>query len=563
MRTLIYFKTAIFLLLITIVSFPSTKPPVRAENGMVVSASKLASEVGANILQKGGNAVDAAVATGFALAVTHPSAGNIGGGGFMVIHLADGENITLDFREKAPLAATKTMYLDENGNYVPELSRESVSASGVPGSVAGLITAWEKYGNLSFEEVIQPAIELADKGFELPYHLARSFGYNLDEFKKYPASKEVFSKGGKKYNEGDLFVQKDLANTLKLIRDEGKAGFYQGETAELIVETSEKYDGYITLEDLKKYEPVWRKPVTGKYKDHEIVSMGPPSSGGIAIIQTLNAMEEFDFSQEEWGSSDYIHTLSEIWKQVYADRSKHLGDKDFYPVPIDWLTSKEYAGKIASNVGDKAVPADEVHPGKAPKKESTETTHYSVFDDEGNAVSTTVTLNSSYGNKIVVAGAGFLLNNEMDDFSAKPGVPNQFGLLGSEANAIQPEKRMLSSMSPTIVLKEDKPYLIVGSPGGSRIITSVIQVILNVIDFNMDIQQAIDVPRFHHQWKPDKIFYEEFGMSKDIRSNLIAKGQNIGREITIGRVQGILIDSDKNVIFGGSDSRGNGSAEGF
>lgn len=564
MRNLICFKAALILLVFEITTvFSAAKPPERAEQGMVVSASELASKVGVDILKSGGNAVDAAVATGFALAVTHPSAGNLGGGGFMVIHLSDGNDITLDFREKAPMAATEKMFLDENGNYVPEESRGSVSASGVPGSVAGLITAWKEYGSLKFDQIIQPAIELAAEGFSLPYHLASSFRYHLKGFSKYPSTEKVFTKNGQVYSEGALFVQKDLAETLRLIKENGRQGFYEGEVAKLIVETSEKYSGYITLEDLQKYQPVWRDAVEGEYKGHKIVSMGPLSSGGIAVLQTLNAMENFEFDKEAWGSSEYIHKLVEIWKQVYADRSKYLGDKDFYPVPIEWLTSKKYGKKIAERIDAKATPSDKVYPGKAPAKESSETTHYSVIDNEGNAVSTTVTLNSSYGNKIVVEGAGFLLNNEMDDFSAKPGVPNQFGLLGSEANSIQPEKRMLSSMSPTIVLKRDEPFLIVGSPGGSRIITSVIQVILNVIDFKMDIQQAINIPRVHHQWKPDKIYYEEFGLAADVRENLKSKGHIIGHTRGIGRVQGILYDSKKDMIFGGSDSRAHGSAEGY
>ena len=424
---------------------------------MVVSTSSYASKVGVEILKKGGNAIDAAVAVGFALAVTYPSAGNIGGGGFMVIHLADGKNITLDYREKAPLSAHKDMYLNEVGDFVPELSQQGTTSAGVPGSVAGLIYALENYGTLSLAEVIQPAIDLAKNGWRLERRDSIYFSNNFPLFEKYPSSKKIFTKNGDLYRVGDLFVQPDLAWTLEQIKEKGRDGFYKGKVAELLVKQVSSLGGYITLEDLEKYQPVERAPVIGTYRGYEIISMPPPSSGGIALVELLNILENYDLSNEDWGSSKYIHHIVEAMKYVYADRTYHLGDADFYPVPEDHLTSKEYAKTIFERIEaakNRAVPSSEIKSlDVAQIYESTETTHYSVYDSFGNAVSTTTTINSSFGSGIVVEGAGFLLNNEMDDFSGKPGVMNQFGLLGTEANSIQPEKRMLSSMTPTIIIK--------------------------------------------------------------------------------------------------------------
>jgi gamma-glutamyltranspeptidase / glutathione hydrolase len=366
----------------------------------------------------------------------------------------------------------------------------------------------------------------------------------------------------RRYEEGNIFKQPDLASTLKRIRGNGKAGFYEGETADLIVKQFKESGGLITHDDLKNYQPVERTPLEGYYRGYKVISMAPPSSGGVALLQLLNILENKTFSQEEWGSSSYIHTLAEAMKYVYADRAEYLGDPDFISVPVDQLTSKAYGREIFSRIKDDAVPSDSIRSLQA-FSESMETTHYSIIDSKGNAVSVTTTINSGYGSKLVVDGAGFLLNNEMDDFSAKPGVANQFGLLGSEANAIAPSKRMLSSMTPTIILKDDSPYLILGSPGGSTIMTVVLQVILNVIDFNMDIRQAIDVERIHHQWYPDRIDYEPFGISEDVKQNLLERGHHLGRERSLGLVEGILIDQRNKVIYGASDSRGNGSAEGF
>lgn len=542
---------------------------VKAKNGMVVTACPIASDVGSKILKQGGNAIDASVAVGFALAVTYPYAGNLGGGGFMVLHFNTGESTTIDFREKAPIAAYRDMYLDEDGNYNPKLSQDGITSVGVPGSVAGLIYALEKYGTLSLEQIIQPAIELAEKGFILTEDDASSFNYYFDEFKKYPSTFKIFSKEGENFNEGDLFVQKDLAKTLYAIKKNGRDGFYKGEIADLFIDQVEKMQGYITYEDLENYQPVEREPIIGSYRDHKIISMGPPSSGGIALLEMLNILENFSFNKYDWGSSSYINKLVETMKYVYADRTYHLGDEDFYPVPKQKLTSKEYAKTIFDKLTPYAKPSEEITT-QIPTGtiESTETTHYSVYDVEGNAVSVTTTINSGFGSKIVVDGAGFLLNNEMDDFSAKPGEPNQFGLLGAEANSIQPGKRMLSAMTPTIVLKDGQPFIITGSPGGSTIITVVLQVLINVIDFNMNIQEAVNSPRIHHQWMPDIIYLEEFAVSKDVKYNLEEMGYKFGDRNhafrVLGSAQSILIDNENRNIYGAPDPRrGKAAAVGY
>lgn len=561
----------IFAFLITSSLFPQEHQPVRSRHGMVVSASKLASDVGVEIMKKGGNAIDAAVAVGFALAVTYPYAGNIGGGGFMVIHLQNGQNTTIDFREKAPELAKRDMYLDSKGEFEPALSQEGTTSAGVPGSVAGLIYAEKKYGKLSLAEVIQPAIDLAEEGWLIDYKTAELFNDYFNDFKKYPSTLKVFSNNGSPFREGDIFRQPDLAETLKLIQEKGIDGFYSGKIAELLVQQVKSMGGELNLEDLTKYSAIERKPVTGIYRGYKIVSMPPPSSGGTALVELLNILENYDIKPVDWGSSGYIHKLVEAMKYVYADRTYNLGDSDFYPVPIHKLTSKEYARSIYAKIksdNNMAVPSDTIKPVILKDiKESTETTHYSVYDNAGNAVSTTTTINSGFGSKIIVEGAGFLLNNEMDDFSSKPGVPNQYGLLGSEANSIQPEKRMLSSMTPAIVLKNDNPYLVVGSPGGSTIITTVLQVIINCIDFNMNISQAIDAPRIHHQWYPDEIYSEKFSLSIDTAKKLMEMGYHLAnfnnKPRVLGVAEGIMIDYKNNVIFGASDPRGSGAAVGF
>lgn len=564
MRILGYFNIIVFIILfISAGNATYASEPSRSKKGMVVTAEPLATKVGAQILKKGGNAVDAAVAVGFALAVTYPTAGNLGGGGYMVIHLKDGTQTTIDYRETAPKAALKDMFIDSSGKFQPKLSQEGATSAGVPGSVAGLLHALEKYGSMKLADVIQPAINLAKDGFPLTYYTAKMFEGNLKEFKKYESSMKVFSKNGKPFEEGDIFKQSDLARSLELIKQKGLDGFYKGKTADLIVEQMKKMNGYISHEDLENYTVIEREPVKGSYKDFEIISMPPSSSGGIALIQMLNILENYEFNKDEWGSSDYFHKLVETMRYTYADRSKHLGDPAFYNVPQNWLISKEYAKEIFKNIKDRAAVSKEVNPGVPPKNESEETTHYSIADKYGNAVSVTTTINAGFGSSVVVDGAGFLLNNEMDDFSAQPGVPNMYGLLGSEANSIQPGKRMLSSMTPAIVLKDNKPFLVVGTPGGSTIITIVLQVIFNCIQFNMNLENAMDAPRIHHQWFPDEIQYERFAFPTDVKNNLVERGHKIGRQRGLGLVESIMIDQSSGVFYGVSDKRGAGLAEGF
>ena len=530
---------------------------------MVVTECSFATEVGVNILKNGGNSIDAAVAVAFTMAVTFPEAGNLGGGGFMVIKQANGFSTTIDFREKAPLRAFEEMFIDSNGKFDINLSTDGITAAGVPGSVAGLLYALEKYGTMPLSEIIDPAIQLADNGFILTPTMAAMLNRYRDSFSKYPSAKKIFVKDGSGFAAGDTLIQKNLAKTLTLIKNNGRDGFYKGEVAKLIAEQSDRDGGYISIEDLEQYKPVERKPVTGTYKEYDIISMGPTSSGGISLIQALNAIENIDLSNSMPVNEDYIFTVTEILKHVYANRSKHLGDMDFYDVPIDYLTSKEYGKIIASGFENYAVPSKEIKPVILPEYESKETTHFCVLDEEGNAVSLTTTINGLFGNKVVVEGAGFFLNNEMDDFSAQPNVPNSDGLLGSVANSIQPGKRMLSSMTPTIVLKDNKPVLIVGARGGSTIITTVLQIVMNVLQFDMNIQEAIDLPRFHHQWSPDRIDYEDGLLSEDLKMKLSAKGEIIGRLRELGMATGIQVDYNKNIIYGAPDKRGDGKALGY
>jgi gamma-glutamyltranspeptidase/glutathione hydrolase len=546
-------------------AMPAAKHPVRAKHGMVVSADELASRVGVEILKKGGNAVDAAVAVGFALAVTFPGAGNIGGGGYMVIRMDDGTTATIDYREKAPAKAARDMFLDENGHFVPERSQEGYLSSGVPGSVAGLLHALAKYGTMDRKTVLQPAIDLARKGFRVNAELAEDLRADLKILSHYPSSMKSFTKDGTPYEEGDLLVQKDLAETLRRIQRSGRDGFYKGKTADLIVAEMRRGGGLITAEDLQSYQPIERPPIYGTYRGYKIVSMGPSSAGGICLVEMLNLLEPFNLAASGFASSRTVSYMAEAMKLAYADRSKYLGDSDFFPVPISRLISKEYAaerGKLLDTT--KATPSTMIAPGVIPLKEGTHTTHYSVVDRSGNAVSVTTTINSWFGNKIVVEGAGFFLNNEMDDFSAKPGAPNIYGLVGGEANSIQPGKRMLSSMTPTIVLKDDKPFLVIGSPGGSTIITTVLEVILNVIDHRMNIAEAIDAPRVHHQWLPDTLYYEKYGLAKDVIENLEKRGYHVRqRRGTQGVAEGIIIDRKDGILFGSSDSREYGGAVGY
>lgn len=540
---------------------------VSGTSGMVVSASKYASQVGIDILKSGGNAVDAAVAIGFALAVTYPQAGNLGGGGFMVIKIKD--TVTaIDYREKAPAGSTRNMFLNEKGEFLPDKSQVGHLSAGVPGSVAGMLYALEKYGTKKREEIIAPAIKLAENGFELEQELASSLNGEYELFKQFPSTKKVFTKNGLNYTGGELFIQKDLANTLKLISIHGRDGFYSGVTAELIVKEMQRGGGIITSEDLKNYNPVERIPIHINYKGYDVYSMSPPSSGGIALAQLLNMAEyeqipdRNDVYNGIKDHSNYLHNIIESMKRVYADRSEHLGDPDFWKVPVNELISKDYAKKRRNEISNNSTPSGEIKPGVF-INESDQTTHYSVIDKDGNMVSVTTTLNNTYGSGVVVDGAGFLLNDEMDDFASKPGEPNMFGLVGNEANAIEPGKRMLSSMTPTIILKEGSPFMVVGSPGGGRIITSVFTTIINVIDFKMPLDSAIDKPRFHHQWLPEYLQYEAGAIDDEVLAKLQEKGHHVKQISDYGRVEAILVDWKNHTYYGHSDRRGYGAAIGY
>ena len=539
--------------------------PVFGENGMVVSTSRQASIAGIEILKKGGNAIDAACAMGFVLAVTSSSNGNIGGGGFMVVHKENSKIFTLDYREIAPAAAHRDMFLDSKGEVIDNMSLRTRAASGVPGSVDGLLKAWKDHGsgNISRRELLASAIALAERGFELTHYEAKRFNNNKDLFLNNNAAAKIFIREDRKpWKAGDRFIQKDLAKTLKRIAREGRDGFYTGKTADLIVEEMNRGIGLITHEDLLNYESKYRDPMTGSFKGYEIISMGLPSSGGTILIEMLNMLEKFSLSDLGWNSSEYIHLLTEVERRAYADRAEHLGDSDYWTPPSSLLTSKKYAiDRMNDFYADKATSSTDIFAGDPSDYESPETTHYSVIDKDGNAVSVTTTINLGYGGGFLVEGAGFFLNNEMDDFSAKPGVPNAFGLVGNAANAIQPGKRPLSSMTPTIVLKNKEPFLILGSPGGSRIITAVLQTILNVTVHNMNIQKAVSAPRVHSQWLPDIIMAESHSIIKDVETSLIKKGHKILPYKNVGDVNAILINEDG--YFGGTDIRGENTAIGY
>lgn len=534
-----------------------TNKKIDVKRGAVVSASQIASDVGVSILKQGGNAVDAAIATQLALAVVHPSAGNIGGGGFTVIHLNDGRNITIDYREKAPGKAFRDMYLDSAGNPQMNLSQASPLAVGVPGSVAGIFECM-KYAKLPFKKLIQPAIDLAEKGFVLNPGEASSLNYIKGDLLKMNSVTPVFVRETP-WKAGDTLVQKDLAKTLVRIRDNGAKGFYEGETAKLISEQMKKDNGIITEEDLKNYQAKERDPIVFDYKGTTIVTMPLPSSGGIILEQMLkmSALEHLD--QMKYGTQQSVQLMTEIERRSFADRAKYLGDPDFVKVPVKTLVSDEYLRKRMSDYShDKAGNSKDIKEGYI--KESEETTHFDVLDKDGNAVSVTTTLNGSYGSGIVVTGAGFLLNNEMDDFSVKPGVPNMFGAVGAEANAIAPGKRMLSSMTPTIVLKDNKPFIIVGTPGGTTIPTSVYQTIVDILDFGLTPEEAVNYPKFHHQWLPDEIFVEH-DFNKDVVNQLKEMGYKVVSRSSIGRTEVIMVQG--NTITAVADKRGDDGAAGY
>ena len=554
------------LLLTPALAYPVSPEAVYGAGGVVASRSMIASQVGADVLRKGGNAVDAAVATGFALAVTYPSAGNLGGGGFMVIRMADGTLAANDHRETAPAAASRKMYQDENGAVVAGLSTDSHLAVGVPGSVDGLLAVLRKFGTLKRQDLMQPAIDLAENGFPLPRDIARSLLDKRQDFAKYPGSAKAFFKAeGELYAAGETFRQPDLAASLKRVQAEGREGFYSGQTADLLVAEMRRGGGLITHADLASYRSVWRDPIRGSYRGHEIVSMPPPSSGGILLVQMLNMLEAYDLGGMGFSSAAAMHHIIEAERRAYADRAEHLGDSDFYPVPISRLTDKAYAReRFADFDPSQASRSAEVGAGAMPPPESPDTTHVSVLDGDGNAVAFTTTLNLRYGSKIVAEGTGILLNNEMDDFSAKPGAPNAFGLVGGEANAIAPGKRMLSSMTPTIVVKDGAALLVTGSPGGSTIITTTLQVIVNLIDHGMSLSDAVGQPRFHHQWLPDQVIYETPGFSPDTLAKLRTMGHNNLLPYTFGRGIGDANSALRGVdgFYGMSDPRNAGGAVG-
>lgn len=537
-----------------VVVAPAGEGPARAPRGMVASATEISSRVGDEILRAGGNAVDAAIATGFALAVTYPQAGNIGGGGFMVIRFPDGTATTFDFREKAPLAAHPEMFLDEKGNYSSEIHHNSHIAVGVPGTVAGFEQAHKKYGSLPWEQLVEPAVRLAEEGFPMMPYLARSLKGVLPRMEKYPASIAAFSKDGVPYEEGELFRQPDLGRTLARIRDEGRDGFYKGETARLIVEEMERHGGLITYEDLEKYEAVEREPVRGTYRGYDIIGMPPPSSGGVAVIQMLNILEGYDLKAMGHNSPEYLHHLAEAMRLAFRDRARHIADPDFEDVPVAKLIDKDYAAELRSQIDpNRATPSRVEDVSLA--HESMETTHYSVVDKDGMAVAVTYTLEASYGMKAVVDGAGFLLNNEMGDFNGKPGLTNERGLIGTQPNLARPEKRMLSSMSPTILAKDGKLVAVIGTPGGRTIINTVLQLALNIIDFDMSIQRAVNAKRIHHQWFPDRISMEA-GSDSVAAEALRSMGHTVNLVgTTQGRAHSIMIDPETGVRIGAPDPR--------
>ena len=553
-----YIFLFIFLFLIGCTNKNSTE---LFKNGIVVSAKIEASNAGIEILKIGGNAFDAMIATDLALSVVYPNAGNLGGGGFMVYRLSNGDNGTLDFREKSPLSSFENMFLDKLGNEIPNLSTKGALAVAVPGTIAGLFEVHRKFGSIPLDLIFKPAIELAEKGYKLTANQAQSLNSNREEIIELNGFLDLFKN---KFNEGDLFVNKALGKTLRRILKNGKDEFYKGETAIEIVDYLSKKGGIVKLEDLSIYKPVWRSSLEIEYKDLKIITMGPPSSGGVVLGQILKMIEPFDLSKLSHNSEEYIQLLTESERRSFADRSKYLGDPDFNYIPVNELLDENY---IKSRMDDfnfeRATQSISVSYGNLSLLESNETTHYSIADAMGNLVSVTTTLNGNYGSKLFPPNLGFFLNNEMDDFSKKPGLPNMYGLIGGKVNSIQPEKRMLSSMTPTIVEKNNKPFLVLGSPGGPTIITSVLQTILNVNNFKFNIQNSVDLPRFHHLWLPDKIFYENDLLNSQIENSLIEKGYKLNaKPNVIGRVDAIYIDQDGN-LFGGADKRGDDKSVGF
>jgi len=532
----------------------ASPPPTRARHGMVSSASAPATDAGVEVLRKGGNAVDAAVATAFALAVTYPTAGNIGGGGFMIVRMSDGRTAAIDYRETAPRTASKTMFLDAAGKVIPDASKTGHRAVGVPGTVAGMVMAHEEFGKLKWKDVVAPAVRLAGEGFEVTHALARSFQSQEKKFAPYAASKRIFNA-----EEGTRFRQPQLAETLTRIAEHGRAGFYEGKTAELLAREMAAHGGLIGMEDLKGYKAVRREPVRASYRGYDLLSMSPVSSGGFLLAQMLGMLERHDLGKLGHNSSEKYHLLIEVMKRAFADRAAYFGDPAFVKTPLAGLLSREYIDRRAREIDrNRATPSAEIREGKPSERESSETTHFSVVDADGNAVSNTYTLRDGYGGGITVEGAGFLLNNVMDEFAAKAGAPNAFGFPAGEANTIAPGKRPVSSQTPTIGVKDGKLAFVVGTPGGTTIPNTVLQVVLNLIDHGMNVQEAVDAPRIHHQWLPDEIRYERFGLAADVIRGLETRGHRLvasDKVGVIGMVHAIAIEAKTGVRLGASDAR--------
>ena len=542
--------------------FSADDAPVRAEHAVVVTTDSIASEIGAGIMERGGNAVDAAVAVSFALAVVNPQAGNIGGGGFMVVRMADGTAAALDYREKAPLAATRDMFLDADGN-VSDKSMVGHLASGVPGSVMGMWEAHRRFGTLPWAELVEPAALLAD-GFEVHQRFRRNITSSLQGLRRFAATAATYLPGGRIVELGETFRQPELAATLRRIRDQGTEGFYGGETADLIVAEMERGEGLITHQDLDAYRAVWRDPIEFTYRGHTILSMPPSSSGGATMAEMANILEPYDLGGLPWHSGEMVHLLVEAWKRSYADRNTYLADTDFVDIPLQRMTSKVYAAERGADISERATPSTDIGPGLGPPAEGENTTHISVVDADGNAVAVTTTLNSFFGSKVMVTGAGFVLNNEMDDFTAKPGTPNQYGLVQGANNAVGPGKRMLSAMTPTVVLNPaGELFFVTGTPGGATIITTVFQTIVNVIDYGMNVVQAVNAPRIHHQHLPDQIRFEPGGLPRGVVSDLEARGHTMSERSGIsGDVEAIMVMPD-GTLEAAADPRRGGAAVGW
>lgn len=538
----------------------ASREPVRAKHGIVASTNEVASKVGIDIMKRGGNAVDAAIAVAFALAVTHPAAGNLGGGGFMMIRLKNGKTTAIDYREMAPAAATRNIYLDNNGNLIEGEGGSLVGyrAAGVPGTVRGMELALKKYGSgkLAWAQLVEPARQLAS-GFTVTHTLARSLRGNSDYLSQYPETKRIYLNGGKFHKEGDIFRQPDLAATFARLQRVGPNEFYEGQTAKMIVADMKAHNGLMTLADLRGYVAKERQPLRGRYRGYEVISMPPPSSGGAVLIEMLNILEGFELGKLESASSERYHLMTEAMRRAFADRAEFMGDTDFVKVPVAGLTDKSYAAKLRGTIStEKASTSVEINAGQPAGYESEETTHFTVVDAEGNAVANTYTLNNSYGSAAVAKGTGIMLNDEMDDFAAKPGTPNMYGLIQGERNAVAPRKRPLSAMTPTFVLRKDGSlWFTVGSPGGPTIINTALCVITNVVDYGMNIQQAIDAPRIHHQWLPDELVFEPFGLSGDTQKALVSLGHKLARPRYLGDAEGLMIEEKTGVRLGATDPR--------